>query len=43
MALPDAGNIVPNTARLRIFCGDFEDVETRYIASLGGFGFLEFP
>jgi hypothetical protein len=29
-----------NTARLRIFGGDFEDVETRYIASLQGFGFL---
>jgi predicted transposase YdaD len=31
-----------NTARLRIFHSDFEDVETRYIASLRGFGFLEF-
>ena len=31
-----------NTARLRIFGGDFEDVETRYIASLQGFRFLEF-
>jgi NAD(P)-dependent dehydrogenase (short-subunit alcohol dehydrogenase family) len=28
--------------RLRIFCGNFQDVETRYIASLRGFGFLEF-
>jgi hypothetical protein len=31
-----------NTAWLRIFGGDFEDVETRYIASLQGFRFLEF-
>jgi hypothetical protein len=27
---------------IMIFHSDFEDVETRYIASLGGFGFLEF-
>ena len=27
---------------IMIFRSDFEDVETRYIASLGGFGFLEF-